>query len=67
MKISTVTAGNVIGGVDWGKRRLIPNIVKGIVSGKTIEIRNPESIRPWQYILDIVDGILLLTKKSHDN
>ncbi|MEM3828800.1 MAG: CDP-glucose 4,6-dehydratase [Conexivisphaerales archaeon] len=67
VKISTVRAGNIIGGGDWGKYRLIPDIVKGIVSGKTIEIRNPESIRPWQYILDIIDGMLLLTKKSYDN
>ncbi|MEM0135579.1 MAG: CDP-glucose 4,6-dehydratase [Thermoplasmatales archaeon] len=67
VRISTVRAGNTIGGGDWGKYRLITDIVKRIDRGKTIKIRNPESIKPQQYILDIIDGMLLLTKKSYND
>ncbi|MGB9763717.1 MAG: GDP-mannose 4,6-dehydratase, partial [Minisyncoccia bacterium] len=61
--ISTIRAGNVIGGGDWGKYRIIPDIIRGITQNKIIKIRNPESIRPWQHVLDPIYGMLILTEK----
>jgi CDP-glucose 4,6-dehydratase len=56
-------AGNVIGGGDWSKDRLIPDIVKALSNGKAIEIRNPDSVRPWQHVLEPILGYLLLGAK----
>jgi len=63
VRLSSVRAGNVIGGGDWAKDRIIPDIVKGIVSGHTVRIRNPNSVRPWQHVLEPVSGMLLLAQK----
>jgi CDP-glucose 4,6-dehydratase len=56
--ISIVRAGNVIGGGDWGKDRLIPDLVKAYSAGKVPKIRFPKSIRPWQHVLDCLNGYL---------
>lgn len=61
--MATVRAGNVIGGGDWALDRLIPDCVKYIDEDKPIEIRNPHSIRPWQYVLEPLSGYLLLGQK----
>ena len=58
-KVVSVRAGNVIGGGDWAENRLIPDLVRGFVSGKPIEIRNPSSTRPWQHVLDPLVGYLM--------
>jgi len=58
--IATVRAGNVIGGGDWAEFRLIPDCVKAIMEGVPIEIRNPNALRPWQFILEPLSGYLLL-------
>jgi len=58
--ISTVRAGNVIGGGDWSKDRLIPDIIKSIRLKKSINIRYPESIRPWQHVVEPLGGYILL-------
>jgi CDP-glucose 4,6-dehydratase len=55
-KICSVRAGNVIGGGDFAKDRLIPDIIRGIQGQTTIEIRNPASSRPWQHVLDPLSG-----------
>ncbi len=57
-KIVTMRAGNVIGGGDQSKDRLIPDIVRSIVSGKNLEVRNPSSTRPWQHVLDPLYGYI---------
>ena len=57
-KIVTMRAGNVIGGGDLSKDRLIPDLVRSIVSGKSLEVRNPSSTRPWQHVLDPLFGYL---------
>ena len=62
VNISTVRAGNIIGGGDQGKNRLIPDIIN---SKKTLRIRNPKSIRPWQYILDALYGYILIAEKQY--
>jgi CDP-glucose 4,6-dehydratase len=58
-KYIAVRAGNVIGGGDMSKNRLIPDLVKGFNSNSEIEIRNPASTRPWQHVLDPIWGYLL--------
>jgi CDP-glucose 4,6-dehydratase len=58
--IATARAGNVIGGGDWSKNRLIPDLINSAINGKHVEIRSPKSIRPWQHVLDCISGYLLL-------
>lgn len=55
-------AGNVIGGGDVSRDRLLPDLLGSFASGETAEIRYPESVRPWQHVLDCLNGYLLLTK-----
>src|SRR5690606_35254292 len=50
--IATTRAGNVIGGGDWARNRLIPDIIRAIESKKEITIRNPHAVRPWQHVLE---------------
>ena len=59
--IFIVRAGNIIGGGDWEKTRLIPDLFISNYRKKNILLRNPYATRPWQHILDVVDGILKLT------
>lgn len=61
--IASARAGNVIGGGDWARDRLIPDIVRAISSNEKIIIRNPDSVRPWQHVLEPVLGYLLLGEK----
>jgi CDP-glucose 4,6-dehydratase len=58
--IAVARAGNVIGGGDWSKDRLIPDIAKAFALEKPVVIRNPNSVRPWQHVLEPVVGYLLL-------
>lgn len=58
--VTTVRAGNVIGGGDWGEDRLIPDMVTALNTNQTLIIRNPSATRPWQYILDCLKGYLLI-------
>jgi len=64
---ASARAGNVIGGGDWSKDRLIPDSVKSIINKKKLIIRNPSSTRPWQHVLEPVSGYLLLAKKLYEN
>ena len=59
-------AGNVIGGGDWAKDRLIPDIIDSIAKEIPTQIRNTESVRPWQFVLEPLDGYLLLGEKMWD-
>jgi CDP-glucose 4,6-dehydratase len=63
VKFATVRAGNVIGGGDWSKDRLIPDIIKSIKYKRILEIRNPQSTRPWQHVLEPLSGYILLAQK----
>lgn len=58
--IASARAGNAIGGGDFAKDRLIPDFIRAILTNKKINIRNPKSIRPWQYVLEPLYGYLLL-------
>ena len=66
VKVATGRAGNVLGGGDWGEDRLVPDIFRALKEGKDIVVRNPESIRPWQFVLDPLSGYLLLAKKLYE-
>ena len=61
--ICSVRAGNVIGGGDWQKDRIVPDCIRALEVNKTIEIRNPNATRPWQHVLDPLAGYLLLAAK----
>jgi CDP-glucose 4,6-dehydratase len=61
--LSSVRAGNVIGGGDWAENRLLPDILHAIASGQKVLIRNPLAIRPWQHVLEPLAGYLLLAEK----
>ena len=63
--LATVRAGNVIGGGDWSKDRLIPDIIRGFESKKIVLIRYPKSIRPWQHVLEPLAGYLMLAEKLY--
>jgi CDP-glucose 4,6-dehydratase len=65
--LASVRAGNVIGGGDWASDRLVPDIVRAILAGQPVVIRNPEAIRPWQHVLEPLRGYLLLAERMwHD-
>lgn len=61
--LASARAGNVIGGGDWALDRLVPDIINSIVKGKSVIIRNPQAIRPWQHVLEPLSGYLLLAEK----
>ena len=65
--LATARAGNVIGGGDWSRDRLIPDIVNAIFTKKELNIRYPHSVRPWQHVLEAIAGYLVLGKKLHDD
>ena len=65
--MATARAGNVIGGGDWAKDRLIPDCIRAINNNEKIELRNPASIRPWQFVLEPLSGYLLLGQKLLEN
>lgn len=63
--ISSVRAGNVIGGGDWSEYRLIPDCIKSFEDDKEVILRNPKSIRPWQHVLEPLSGYILLAEKMY--
>ena len=67
IKLASVRAGNVIGGGDWAKDRLIPDLFKAAEEEKITEIRNPKAIRPWQHVLDPISGYLTLAQAISTN
>ncbi len=62
LRIATARAGNVIGGGDWSQDRLIPDCAKSWKNKKPVMLRNPNSTRPWQNVLDVVRGYMILAK-----
>lgn len=63
IKIVSARAGNVIGGGDHARDRLLPDLVRGFKSNSKTVIRNPHSLRPWQHVLDPLSGYLTLGKE----
>ena len=64
--LASVRAGNVIGGGDWALDRIIPDCIRAIEADRTIEIRSPKAIRPWQHVLEPLGGYMLLASKMWD-
>lgn len=65
--LAIARAGNVVGGGDWAEYRLIPDVIKAVYHTDThVEIRNPESVRPWQHVLEPLSGYLMLAQELYN-
>jgi CDP-glucose 4,6-dehydratase len=65
--IVSVRAGNVIGGGDWAADRLLPDMMRAMHKSETVALRNPASVRPWQHVLEPLNGYLLAGKLQYEN
>jgi CDP-glucose 4,6-dehydratase len=63
IRLASVRAGNVIGGGDWAPDRLVPDGVRAMAAGRVLEVRNPDSTRPWQHVLEPLSGYLSLAER----
>ncbi len=61
-QVASARAGNVIGGGDWGEDRLVPDVMRAALAGGSVRVRNPNSIRPWQHVLNPLSGYLVLAQ-----
>lgn len=61
--VASARAGNAIGGGDWATDRLVPDCFRSLLKGEKIAIRNPHAIRPWQHVLETLNGYLMLARK----
>jgi CDP-glucose 4,6-dehydratase len=61
--LASVRAGNVVGGGDWAKERLIPDFIRAWCSGTPLKVRAPSAVRPWQHVLEPLSGYLILAEK----
>lgn len=64
--LAVARAGNVIGGGDRGPRRLVPDIIRAHEAGEQVRLRRPDAVRPWQHVLDALDGYLALARHLSD-
>lgn len=65
--IASVRAGNVIGGGDWAKDRLIPDFIRSLEQDESIYIRSPHAVRPWQHVLEPLYGYLMLARRLYED
>ncbi len=65
--IATVRAGNVIGGGDWSKDRIIPDCIRYLEKNKPVIVRNPLALRPWQHVIEPIFGYVMLAKALYEN
>jgi CDP-glucose 4,6-dehydratase len=65
MKIASARAGNVIGGGDWAKDRIVPDAVQAFAQDRPLMLRNPHAIRPWQHVLEPLAGYLMLAEQLY--
>ena len=66
-RVSTVRSGNILGGGDWGKHRLITDIIKAKTNKTKLKLRNLNSVRPWIHVLDTLTGYIKVAKKSYES
>jgi CDP-glucose 4,6-dehydratase len=64
---ATARSGNVLGGGDWAANRLVPDFFRALRDSRALRIRNKDSVRPWQHVLDPIYGYLLLAQKLYDD
>jgi CDP-glucose 4,6-dehydratase len=62
-RVASARAGNVIGGGDWGKDRLLPDCIRAFCDGKPVALRYPGAVRPWQHVLEPLSGYLVLAER----
>ena len=67
VSLASVRAGNVIGGGDWAKDRIIPDCIRALEAGKLIDIRSPKAVRPWEHVLEPLSGYMLLAQKMWEH
>jgi CDP-glucose 4,6-dehydratase len=67
VSLASVRAGNVIGGGDWAKDRIIPDCIRAIESDGVINIRSPKAVRPWEHVLEPLSGYMKLAHLMWDN
>ncbi|MBQ7249544.1 MAG: CDP-glucose 4,6-dehydratase, partial [Deltaproteobacteria bacterium] len=65
--VSTARAGNVIGGGDFSKDRIIPDCVRAVCAGEPIRLRNPDAVRPYQHVLEALGAYLLIAKRQYED
>lgn len=63
VQLASVRAGNVIGGGDWAADRIVPDIMRHLVTGQPVPLRNPAAVRPWQHVLEPLGGYLALAAR----
>ena len=61
--VASARAGNVIGGGDWATDRIVPDCIRALSAGRTIEVRNPHAVRPWQHVLEPLSAYLTLPQE----
>jgi CDP-glucose 4,6-dehydratase len=66
LALASARAGNVIGGGDWARDRLIPDAIRAFAEGKILKIRNPQATRPWQHVLEPLRGYLMLAQNLYE-
>jgi CDP-glucose 4,6-dehydratase len=64
--LASARAGNVIGGGDWATDRLLPDVIRSLLAGEPVRIRNPHAIRPWQHVLEPLSGYLALAQNLYE-
>ena len=67
VNILTARGGNVIGGGDFGENRIVPDLIESIINVKKLEIRSPNSIRPWQHVFDVLSGYMSFAQYAYNN
>ena len=69
VRIVTARGGNIIGGGDWANNRIVPDFVRALIGEKSLTLRNPEAVRPWQHVLALVHGYIMLANRllSHED
>lgn len=65
--LASARAGNVIGGGDWGEDRLVPDLIRAALEGRTLLVRNPDAVRPWQHVLNPLSGYLVLAESAWED
>lgn len=65
--MATARGGNVVGGGDWSEDRLVPDAVMALLSGQDLTLRNPAAVRPWQHVLELCRGYMLLGARLLDS
>lgn len=63
LRVATARAGNVIGGGDWARDRVVPDLARAAAAGAPLVLRSPEAVRPWQHVLNPLDGYVLLAER----